>query len=264
MLESCGPGVMALSARLDLPGGRRSSSRSAIRALDILEYLAHVRRPLRATDIALALDLHPSSADQLLKTMVDSAYLLIDPMERTYTPSPRLSRFATWVHEGYDSAALVRLLEAVSARSGELAVISAPQGGWLQIVDLVNPHTFLSDPAKGGRSPMFLSTPGAAYLAAHSDEEALRLMKRLPQLRHLSDDAREDMLTTIRAVRLAGYSCGLHEDVDLFTIAMALPRSAIGVQLVLSVGGARRGMESRVEQLAAILQEAIATELLQI
>ncbi|MDB5451556.1 MAG: hypothetical protein JWO33_134, partial [Caulobacteraceae bacterium] len=83
------------------PGERRNISKSAIRALDLLEYFAVVKRPLRATDIAHAFNLHPSSTDQLLKTMVDSAYLLIDPLEKLYYPSPRLVRFANWLTSGY-------------------------------------------------------------------------------------------------------------------------------------------------------------------
>ncbi len=58
------------------PGGKRNLSKSATRALDILEYFAMVGRPLRAREIAQAFDFHASSTDQLLKTMVDSAYLI--------------------------------------------------------------------------------------------------------------------------------------------------------------------------------------------
>src|SRR5690606_14818464 len=72
-------GVRHTSSEIKHPGQRRNISKSAVRALDVLEHFAAVRRPLRATDIAHALDIHPSSADQLLKSMVDSGYLLIDP-----------------------------------------------------------------------------------------------------------------------------------------------------------------------------------------
>ncbi|OYX21979.1 MAG: hypothetical protein B7Z04_00960 [Rhodobacterales bacterium 32-66-9] len=68
--------VRHTSSDIRHPGERRNISKSAVRALDVLEHFAAVRRPLRATDIANALDLHPSSADQLLKSMVDAAYLL--------------------------------------------------------------------------------------------------------------------------------------------------------------------------------------------
>ena len=49
-------------------GDRRSLSRSATRALDVLEYFGQVRRPLRAVEIARQFSLHPSTVNQLLKT----------------------------------------------------------------------------------------------------------------------------------------------------------------------------------------------------
>ena len=81
------------------PGDRRSLSRSATRALDVLELFGQERRSLRAIEIAKALGLHPSTANQLLKTMVDSAHLTFDAVAKSYLPSPRLGRFGGWMTE---------------------------------------------------------------------------------------------------------------------------------------------------------------------
>ncbi len=43
------------------PGDRRSLSRSATRALDVLELFGETRRPLRAVEMSKALGMHPSS-----------------------------------------------------------------------------------------------------------------------------------------------------------------------------------------------------------
>ena len=48
-------------------------SKSAVRALDILELFARVDRPLRAIDVTRLLGISPSSTIQLLKTMMDCA-----------------------------------------------------------------------------------------------------------------------------------------------------------------------------------------------
>ena len=66
------------------PGERRSLSRSATRALDVLELFGQVRRPLRAVEVSRALDMHPSSTNQLLKTMVEAGHLIFDARAKAY------------------------------------------------------------------------------------------------------------------------------------------------------------------------------------
>ncbi len=69
-----------------------NAAKSAIRALDVLEVLGKSARPMRAVEIGRARSGSASSADQLLKTMVDSAYLLFDPVTKRYSPSFRAAR----------------------------------------------------------------------------------------------------------------------------------------------------------------------------
>ena len=85
--------------RVKRPSERRSLSRSATRALDVLEFFGEARRPLRAVEISRVLGMHPSTTNQLLKTMVDSAHLVFDAHSKTYLPSPRLARFSTWTRQ---------------------------------------------------------------------------------------------------------------------------------------------------------------------
>src|SRR3546814_9478802 len=84
--------------RIEWPGLKRNLSRSATRALDVLDYMAALGRPLRAVEVASGMELNPSSANQLLKTMADSGYLIFDPRLKLYHPSPRLSRFRSEEH----------------------------------------------------------------------------------------------------------------------------------------------------------------------
>src|SRR5262245_9870 len=75
----------------------KSTSKSASRALEVLEYLGKVRKAVRAKQICDTLRLPSSTGDQLLKTMVSSGFLIFDPIEKTYHPSPRLLQFSTWL-----------------------------------------------------------------------------------------------------------------------------------------------------------------------
>lgn len=103
------------------PSDRRSLSRSATRALDVLEYFGVARQPLRAIEIARMLGMQPSTTDQLLKTMVDSAHLVFDARSKTYLPSPRLIGFSGWIIETYGAGEVLReLVRDVQQRTGLL------------------------------------------------------------------------------------------------------------------------------------------------
>ena len=241
-------GVRRTSSEIRHPGERRNISKSAVRALDVLEHFAAVRRPLRATDIAHALDLHPSSADQLLKSMVDSGYLLIDPEGKLYRPSPRLLPFASWLAESFFGGDVLHdLVTAIAARTGQIVTLTAPQMGSLQLVDVATPPALAGLVRKGSRVSITRSTLGAAFLAAHDDRDIDRWIARTPEARHMDDDARAELGASINVTRAQGYACGLSD--HLFSIALALPRPAAGIQLVLGLAGQPEFIEPRVEEL---------------
>lgn len=241
-------GVRHTSSEIKHPGQRRNISKSAVRALDVLEHFAAVRRPLRATDIAHALDIHPSSADQLLKSMVDSGYLLIDPEGKLYRPSPRLLPFANWLAESYFGGDVLHdLVNATAVRTGQIVTLAAPQMGSLQLVDVATPPTLAGLVRKGSRVSITQSTLGAAFLAAHDDRDVERWIARTPEARHMDADARAELGASIAVARAQGYACGLSE--HLFSIALALPRPATGIQLVLGLSGQPEHVAPRVEEL---------------
>lgn len=241
-------GVRHTSSEIRHPGERRNISKSAVRALDVLEHFAIVRRPLRATDIAHALDLHPSSTDQLLKSMVDSGYLLIDPEGKLYRPSPRLLSFANWLAESFFGGDVLHdLVNATATRTGQIVTLAAPQMGSLQLVDVATPPALAGLVRKGSRVSITQSTLGAAFLAAHDDRDIERWIARTPEARHMDDNARAELGASIAAARAQGYACGLSD--HLFSIALALPRPAAGIQLVLGLAGQPEFIEPRVEEL---------------
>ncbi|MGI9363163.1 MAG: helix-turn-helix domain-containing protein, partial [Parasphingorhabdus sp.] len=162
-----------LAYRVRLPTDRRNMSRSATRALDVLEFFGEARRPLRAVDIARELDISPSSANQLLKTMVDSAHLVFDAREKTYLPSPRLAAFGKWMGRIYSGTGpLHDLVNSVHTRTGMLVTVTTPNDLSMQIVDLAGPK---GQPVQRGlQVSLFGSATGSAYLASLDDIEVRR------------------------------------------------------------------------------------------
>ena len=159
------------------PSERRSQSRSATRALDVLEYFGEQRRPLRAVEISRVLEMHPSTTNQLLKTMVDSAHLVFDARSKTYLPSPRLAEFSAWIIETYGAGGRLKdLIRDVQAQTGVVVTVTTPNDLFMQIIDLATPPDQTSE--RGLQISLFGSAIGSAYLSMLDDGEVLRLADR--------------------------------------------------------------------------------------
>ena len=147
-----------------------ASVKSAIRTLDVLEFLVAQRRPMAARDLSVALAIPVSSLSYLLTTLVDRGYLTRDG--RCYAPGPALARLqpATTARDFLDRvrgvAAALRdqLNESVAffvRRDFEVeAVVSA-----------VGTQALRYSFDIGRRAPLHIISAGKAILAALSDDE---------------------------------------------------------------------------------------------
>jgi DNA-binding IclR family transcriptional regulator len=254
------------------PGQGPNLAKSAIRALDVLELFGELRRPLRAVEINSYLELSPSSANQLLKTMVDGAYLIFDPVTKRYFPSPRLALFGGLLSASYfPDAALGALKKAVRAAAGETVVILAAQGTSMQILDVDQPAGRVGrygmrsrEPRripKGLRAPLFGSAAGTAWLSTRSDAEVLQWMRRARRQLGPNADA-ELILAGVRRAREQGYAFGgISKDDGVWTMATPLPVSPAGVVLILSVAGPAERMNAKREMLAGLVASMVAEHL---
>jgi DNA-binding IclR family transcriptional regulator len=183
---------------VQLPGGRRNLAKSATRALDVLEYFAAMKRPLRATEIGHAFGWHSSSTDQLLKTMVDSGYLIFEAARKLYRPSPRLVRFGAWLTgDYYGGERLHRLLNLVHSRSGEIVTLAVRQDEQMQVVDIIQPVS-PHPAAKGVKVPLIGSTLGGAYLAGRPDSEIRQIIDYLDRHRYNAQDRLPAIMERLR------------------------------------------------------------------
>ena len=239
--------------RVKRPGERRNMSRSATRALDVLEFFGHARRPLRAIDIARSLDLHPSSVDQLLKTMVDSAHLTFEAVSKTYLPSPRLARFGGWLVETYGGDERLRsLIQRVRAASGEVVTLTTPNDIYMQVVDLSQADAEGAE--RGLRVSMFGSAIGAAYLSTLPDAEVLRLAfrARLPETENAA------LIAWVARIRQNGFADGPSAEGSIWSIATPLPAAGSRAPLVLGLAGQAENVRARLGELGTLLKSAVA------
>jgi DNA-binding IclR family transcriptional regulator len=241
-----------------LPGARRSVSRSAVRALDILEYFGHVRRPLRAIEIFSALGLHPSTANQILKSMVESAHLVFDVRTKTYQPSHRLARFGAWVTDCYGGGPAVgEVLQDVQVAAGEVVTLTTPNDLFMQVLDLGGRMDETVRAERGLCISVFGSTVGAAYLSTLSDAEISWLAARA---RLAAPEAAEAVAQAVR-VRREGFAEGPSGSGDIWSIAAPLPERAGRIPLVLGVAGPLDRIQGRRAELASVIRGAISRRL---
>jgi DNA-binding IclR family transcriptional regulator len=238
--------------RVKRPSERRSLSRSATRALDVLEYFGQARRPLRAMEIAKALDLHPSTTNQLLKTMVDSAHLVFDARAKTYLPSHRLAAFSAWLVESWGGdERLRRLVREVAAETGEIVTLTTPNDLFMQILDVAGAPPTAQPTERGLRVSVFGSAVGAAYLATLSDAEIERLADR----GRLPPAEIAEVLASAARIRADGFAEGPSPDEAIWSLAAPLP--AQGLPLVLGLAGRAPRVQARSGELQAIMRAAI-------
>jgi DNA-binding IclR family transcriptional regulator len=243
--------------------------KSAVRALSILELLVTEGRALRGVEVATALNLSPSSANQLLKTLVDAAYLIFDPVTKRYAPSPRMGRLGGRIaHDYFGYGVIEALLQGVAQATGMRATLCASQGGYMQLLEAVSPPgpvppaldaSFPVGSAAGVRIPMFGSTVGAAWLSVQDERTvlaAIRLCRR--ELGREADDV-GSILERVDRVRRQGFAFGgISSDDAIRSIGVPLPPSAGGVVLALGVSGSTEAMEQRRDEILAAVREQVA------
>jgi DNA-binding IclR family transcriptional regulator len=252
-------------ARVRERGEIGNVAKSAIRALDIVELLARAGKPLRAIEIAGALGLSPSSAHQLLKSMMDSAWLVFDPLTKRYHASLRAANAGGALTDSYfGHAAFGRLVAAVHHSLDRTLTVNASQGSFMQILDLFEPagapHGVRErrQESIGLRVPIFGSCTGAAWLSAQSDATVLataRLCRRA--LGEQKGDTAQ-IIELVRRVREQGYAFGgLSADDSRRAIALPLPPTRDGLVLVISVSGPADEVQEDREAIAGTLKDHI-------
>lgn len=257
-------------ARFAEPGHMLNYSKSAIRALEVLELFRHTRRKLKAREIARALGVGPSSTDQLLKTLVDGAYLLFDPLTKYYWPSPRTGALAHGLQstlgiEGHFD----QFVETARDDLRKNVTLSISQGTHMQLIS----HARRSDTdtidderyerwsrefADGTRVPLFGSSSGAAWLATQPREVVLYCIAHCRrELGSLADDP-DRLLASLERISQQGFAFGgISPQNDFWGLSMALPPTERGDVHVIAVSAPHAELERDQAEIVDYLRKKI-------
>lgn len=202
--------------------------------------------------------MHPSTTNQLLKTMVDSSHLIFDARMMTYSPSPRLIGFSGWLIATYPAGEQLRdMVRDVGSRTGMITTLTTVNDVYMQILDLVAPEGGRVE--RGQRVSLFGSAIGSAYLSTLGEPEIRRLAERA-RIPH-GDLAR--ICIEIDRVRKDGWADGPSLAAQsgpadtIWSVAVPLPPDAVPLPLVLGLAGPAEQVRRNRDLLRQCLQAAI-------
>src|SRR3546814_479892 len=134
---SLGPYEPAASFAMPRSDSAELRVKSGARVIDVLEYLHRLDRPARAVEMCNALGLAPSSANDLLKTLVHVGYLEFDEADKSYFPGLRAAMFGNWLTARYPKLGLLNeLMERVAVETGESVVLFTHRQHQVQVLAL--------------------------------------------------------------------------------------------------------------------------------
>jgi DNA-binding IclR family transcriptional regulator len=251
----------------------KNFAKSANRALDILEFIASLNRPAKAAEIANGLGLARSSVHQLLTTMVAGGYLICGEGVR-YFPSPRSAQIGSWLSRCYpDLDGLRETVEELHDLTHETVTLSIQSDCVMRIAAMSgqNGREWLT--RMGWQVPVFGTAIGGAALSDKAPRAISRLAERARRQHVLGRAVAVDQsyLEELRRFRMKGYSWGLTRPENfvaddakpqvVWSIALKLPQSDTGTDVVIGVSGPVARVRSREREIVNIMHRTIRNRL---
>lgn len=196
-------------------------SKSVGRAFELLSYFRDVRRPLRAKEIEIALQMPQASTSALLTELRALGILAYDNAERCYFPTAKLATLGDWLNDAlFGGRQLVPVAEAIAAETGETVSICTRDDLWLDILYSAQGRKVGAIFLPLGRgAPLARSVTGRALLATLSRAEIddiLERTRKLQQRNKLSNRIiglpnaidRKELLLAAGTAKAQGYLVG--------------------------------------------------------
>ena len=215
--------------------------KSGVRVLEIFEFFERLQRPARSIEVGLALNMPKSSANELLKTLVETGYVTFNFEDKTYFPSFRLIKFGFWLSTAYFGTDQIKnLMDELSRMTGENIAVSVQNGNLLQYVAIQRGPGYLPEfYREGTKAAIVGSAAGGALLTTKSDAEVVRIARLAAASGNAAVSGKVDeFVERIREFRRKGYAVTYGGvDPEIASMAMVLPRTTSNVPMMIGVGG---------------------------
>lgn len=201
--------------------------KSAVRTVELLEFLA--RRPglHSLTAVQQALGYPKSSLYMLLRTLVELGWVETDTTGIRYGIGVRALLVGTSYIDGDEVvAATGPVLDRLAGETTETVHLARLDGTSVVYLATRQAQHYLRPFARVGRRlPAYSTALGKALLATRSDEQVRALLpERLDALTEHTITDREELIAELRTVRAQGYAVDREENtVGLRCLAVAIP-----------------------------------------
>lgn len=255
------------SSRILIYEPPRTFVKSAIRALNVLEYFYRYRQPARLAEIGRELDLPASSTKYLLTSLVESGYLNFDDKTKRYFPSILVTGFASWLSRLYPNGeALRELALEAHAELGEIVSIMVMHEECMRAFiiewdEVKQPLVFDYQL----RIPLLESASGNVALAMLNerdvDQIVLRECQKLPPSSR--EEQRARIFERLQNIRNGGYTSMEHHPPGAGPqesgIAYAVPIYCCGGSppMVLDIFGPKERLQKREKEIIKTMKELI-------
>ena len=240
--------------------------KSAVRTLEILEFFDEHQKPANVVTVSEGLGYPQSSTAALLRSLVTLGYLQYDPRARTYMPTDRVSLLGSWINPPlFEDGALLRMMRAIQARTGQLVLIGARNADFAQYVHVLKrPEAVEHHIQTGMKRPIATSGVGHVLLSSMTDVEVKRLVHRMNAYATDAGDKVDvtELLGCLTRVRRRGYAFSRNRVVENYgMIAIKLPSELTSRLLVIGIGGCVSALEARETELVSVAREEMANYL---
>ncbi|RVT93215.1 IclR family transcriptional regulator [Sphingomonas crocodyli] len=225
----------AITAQRPLGAGDRASVKSALRALDVIEYFSANTAPARTVDVSEALGIPNSSADEILRTLAKRGYLCFNRTTKRYAPSYKIVGTANAIEQGFFGGDRLRsLMTKLRDETGATVCLTTQNDCWIESVAEVRGdwqgHT---QPLDFERELICYGDDGwrpatnfsGALLAWHSNGEIIELADRSREIGigPRAPSLMKELIDRVSRIRARGFAlCQRNDTVQVDSIACPL------------------------------------------
>ncbi len=235
--------------------------KSVGRVLGVLELFEKYRIPLNATQICKHLDLPKSSANALLKSLVQLGYLSIDSPSKDYFPTLSLTRLGEWLPGTLFGGGEIRnALQELHSQTQETVTLSMPNGLSMQFITVIPGSFPISlNVREGALVPLFGTGVGIAQLSTRADEEIAKLAQQANRGKGAKKRVDLDqVMEYVAEARANGFAEAYDRALpDTGAIAMPLPTGTFNRSLVIAVGGPWERIKGREPQIVRMMRRSL-------
>jgi len=238
--------------------------KQAANVLELLEFFAAHKRPATLAEISKRLGWPRSSTFNLLRTLAGRGYLYEPRARDGFYPSPRWQLTLDCISRAAPIPPnLHALLEALSLRTNETAVLAAISGANALFIDTVEASQAVRYSAPVGKLvPLHVTATGRALLSQLTAVERADILRKAVFERYtpttlMSVEAVEREIA--RSVQRGWFESAAEFTADLGGVVVPLPFAQR--QLALLVGGPISRVQARRDELLAIMREEITRHL---